>query len=223
MKRIRKMLVIMSIFEMFLFANNLEIQAEEYEYDMLNRVTKVTYEDGSYVEYEYDKNGNIVNIYVHEAAAEEEDKTKDENKPSAGGNDTAEEGKTETGEKPTDGEKDTAGEGETGAEDKPLVEGSDTTGEGKIEEDGKPSVDGTDEKGNLEEDKTSTGEEDSIIDEETGDNQNHIDESTKTDVDSNNTDKSHDANGLKEILVAIIDVFNSIIQSLGDCLKAIFN
>ena len=164
MKRIRKMLVMVSIFEMFLFANNLEIQAEEYEYDMLNRVTKVTYEDGSYVEYEYDKNGNIVNIYVHEAATEEEDKTEDENKPSAGGNDTAEEGKTETGEKPTDGGKDTAGEGETGAEDKPLVEGSDTTGEGKIEEDGKPSVDGTDEKGNLEEDKTSTGEEDSIID-----------------------------------------------------------
>ena len=36
--------------------------AEEYEYDKLNRVTKITYEDGSYVEYTYDANGNITKV-----------------------------------------------------------------------------------------------------------------------------------------------------------------
>ena len=36
-----------------------EASADTYEYDALNRVTKVTYEDGSSVVYEYDANGNI--------------------------------------------------------------------------------------------------------------------------------------------------------------------
>ena len=42
--------------------------AENYVYDDLNRITKVTYEDGSYVEYGYDNNGNITytNVYVAE-------------------------------------------------------------------------------------------------------------------------------------------------------------
>ena len=39
--------------------------AEEYEYDDLDRVVKVIYEDGSYIEYEYDNNGNITNIVTH--------------------------------------------------------------------------------------------------------------------------------------------------------------
>lgn len=38
--------------------------AEEYEYDDLNRIVRITYEDGSYVEYEYDKNGNILKTVV---------------------------------------------------------------------------------------------------------------------------------------------------------------
>lgn len=40
----------------------LNAKATEYEYDKLNRLMKVTYEDGSYVEYTYDKNGNITDI-----------------------------------------------------------------------------------------------------------------------------------------------------------------
>lgn len=41
------------------------VHGEEYEYDALNRVVKVIYEDGSYVEYSYDSNGNIVKVTVH--------------------------------------------------------------------------------------------------------------------------------------------------------------
>ncbi|WP_207717373.1 RHS repeat domain-containing protein [Anaerosporobacter faecicola] len=33
-----------------------------YTYDKLGRLIKVIYEDGSYIEYEYDANGNITNI-----------------------------------------------------------------------------------------------------------------------------------------------------------------
>lgn len=39
----------------------------EYEYDDSGRVTKVTYEDGSYETYEYDGNGNIVRTDFHQA------------------------------------------------------------------------------------------------------------------------------------------------------------
>lgn len=44
-----------------------------YEYDILNRLTKITYEDGSYVEYEYDANGNITKTNVYDATPEESD------------------------------------------------------------------------------------------------------------------------------------------------------
>ncbi len=38
--------------------------AEEYEYDDLNRIIRVTYEDGGTVEYVYDSNGNIIETIV---------------------------------------------------------------------------------------------------------------------------------------------------------------
>ena len=40
--------------------------AKTYEYDDLNRVVKVVYDDGSYVTYEYDRNGNIIKINVYD-------------------------------------------------------------------------------------------------------------------------------------------------------------
>lgn len=46
---------------------HLRVYAEEYVYDSLNRVIKVIYEDGGYVEYVYDRNGNIVKTVVHPA------------------------------------------------------------------------------------------------------------------------------------------------------------
>lgn len=42
------------------------VQAAEYEYDGLGRVTKVTYEDNSSITYEYDANGNILKVTVTE-------------------------------------------------------------------------------------------------------------------------------------------------------------
>lgn len=48
------------------------VWAETYEYDELNRVIKVTYDDGSYVSYTYDRNGNITDVYVYEVETEKE-------------------------------------------------------------------------------------------------------------------------------------------------------
>lgn len=47
------------------------VQAANYEYDKLNRLTKVTYEDGSYVTYEYDANGNIKHATTHDKDSED--------------------------------------------------------------------------------------------------------------------------------------------------------
>lgn len=41
------------------------VQAEQYVYDSLNRVKTVTYEDGSFVTYTYDANGNIENVKTY--------------------------------------------------------------------------------------------------------------------------------------------------------------
>lgn len=43
--------------------NNKEVFTEpEYEYDLLNRLIKVTYDENNYIEYTYDSNGNITEI-----------------------------------------------------------------------------------------------------------------------------------------------------------------
>lgn len=46
----------------FCFIINSEVNAETYEYDKLNRLSKVIYEDGSYSEYIYDSNGNMISF-----------------------------------------------------------------------------------------------------------------------------------------------------------------
>lgn len=63
--RIRSLLVVLTMV-VVLFNSSISLQAEEYEYDVLDRVVKVSYEDGSYVEYEYDDNGNIISINVYD-------------------------------------------------------------------------------------------------------------------------------------------------------------
>lgn len=56
-----KLIAIIVLLVLFLNLNAVAFAAE-YEYDNLNRVSKVTYEDGSYVIYTYDANGNITSI-----------------------------------------------------------------------------------------------------------------------------------------------------------------
>ncbi len=56
-------LLILSLFSVFMAV---ETKAETYEYDDLNRVTKVIYDDQSFTLYEYDANGNIISQSFHE-------------------------------------------------------------------------------------------------------------------------------------------------------------
>lgn len=49
----------LSILSLFVIFIRVDAYAETYEYDELNRVTKVIYDDKSYITYEYDANGNI--------------------------------------------------------------------------------------------------------------------------------------------------------------------
>lgn len=62
----------------FLLCPGILAYAEEYEYDDLNRVAKVTYDDGSYVEYTYDRNGNIIKTKVYNAGETGEESTENE-------------------------------------------------------------------------------------------------------------------------------------------------
>lgn len=70
----KKMLVVLSMVIVLLVLITVpeRVEGETYEYDDLNRVIKVTYDDGSYITYEYDKNGNITGVKVHEAATSEQ-------------------------------------------------------------------------------------------------------------------------------------------------------
>jgi YD repeat-containing protein len=42
----------------------LNVQATTYIYDQLSRLTKVTYDNSDYIEYQYDPAGNIVNVHA---------------------------------------------------------------------------------------------------------------------------------------------------------------
>ena len=60
MKR-KYLLIIFAVFVIMMFCV-IEAAGEQYSYDDMGRVTKVTYENGDMVEYEYDSNGNIKSI-----------------------------------------------------------------------------------------------------------------------------------------------------------------
>ena len=60
LKKVRQSVCAAATFLSFLLVcGAVEASADTYEYDDLNRVTKVIYEDGSSTAYEYDANGNI--------------------------------------------------------------------------------------------------------------------------------------------------------------------
>lgn len=56
------------------------VKGETYTYDNLNRVTKVVYDDGSYLTYEYDANGNIKKTEKFEMENNEDLKENEDNK-----------------------------------------------------------------------------------------------------------------------------------------------
>ena len=60
-----------------MFGGSTNTGTDIYEYDQLNRLTKVIYEDGSYVTYEYDANGNITNTEVFDASHENDSENPD--------------------------------------------------------------------------------------------------------------------------------------------------
>ena len=143
MKKIRKILAFLWAIGLLLFSNTMIIQAEEYEYDMLNRVTKVIYEDGSYVQYEYDKNGNIVNIHVSDVKSGEGKEENDKNPPTES-EESAGEGKEENDENPPTESEESAGE-EIEEDDKTPIGGSgDAADEGKEGETENPSAENED-------------------------------------------------------------------------------
>lgn len=82
-----------------------------YEYDILNRLTKVTYEDGSYVEYEYDDNGNITKTNMYDATPETDDTGEREETE-----ESTEEPTTDTGESTEESGGSTEEGGSTGGE-----------------------------------------------------------------------------------------------------------
>lgn len=59
----RKALIILGVYLTF-FAQTFSVSAATYEYDDLDRVTEVIYEDGTSVTYFYDANGNLVETRV---------------------------------------------------------------------------------------------------------------------------------------------------------------
>lgn len=121
-----------------LVGNYTNAWAEEYEYDALNRVTKVVYEDGSYVEYEYDSNGNLLNTNVYNASPEQDEeetdggeeggetKEEEETKPSEEGEDSSgseeDSESTETPESGDNSDEDIPQKDTDGSEEKNVVE-----------------------------------------------------------------------------------------------------
>ncbi len=74
-----KKIMICGLTAALLMETCLQVQADTYTYDKLNRLKSVTYEDGSMVEYEYDANGNMKESKVYDKQkAEEEAKKKAE-------------------------------------------------------------------------------------------------------------------------------------------------
>lgn len=72
-KRVKNVLmvcsVVLGILTMPVQGAEMIVCAEEYEYDDLNRIIKVTYDDGGTVEYVYDSNGNIIETIVSSDAS----------------------------------------------------------------------------------------------------------------------------------------------------------
>lgn len=60
-----KKLIMIFVIIIIVVSARICVSAETYEYDKLNRLVKVVHDDGSYTEYKYDKNGNLISVKVY--------------------------------------------------------------------------------------------------------------------------------------------------------------
>ena len=75
-----KKLIMIFVIIIIVVSARICVSAETYEYDKLNRLVKVVHDDGSYTEYKYDKNGNLISVKVYnkETTKKEQETTKKE-------------------------------------------------------------------------------------------------------------------------------------------------
>ena len=194
-----------------------KVLAEEYEYDDLNRLIKVTYDDGSYVEYVYDSNGNIISTKVHKAEDETQHSTEQNTECSTeentaestgqniehntGGNtdqSTGQGTEQNTGENTEQNTGENTGQNTVNDMDSGQREttGCDT-GEG-------PEKD-TEEKGDIDESNKAEGQPDE------GDEWNHGEEASD-DVGVNKIEKIADL-VVKKVSTAVITILNTMIEA----------
>lgn len=76
LRQVGSVCITLLMLSLFVVLMSVKARAETYEYDSLNRVIKVIYDDQSYTVYEYDANGNIKSQSYHE---------KEDTKDSGGG------------------------------------------------------------------------------------------------------------------------------------------
>ena len=74
-----KKLIMIFVIIIIVVSARICVSAETYEYDKLNRLVKVVHDDGSYTEYKYDKNGNLISVKVYnkETTKKEQETTKE--------------------------------------------------------------------------------------------------------------------------------------------------
>ena len=75
---------------------NAQEQKVEYSYDALGRLIKAEYENGSTIEYQYDKNGNIINMNKTTEATEQPSDTTESTEGSGNKEETTDKGNTTT-------------------------------------------------------------------------------------------------------------------------------
>ncbi len=93
LNHLRQYAFIFIALSLFVVLMTVEAKGETYEYDDLNRVTKVIYDDQSYTLYEYDANGNIKSQSYHE-----KEDSGDSGGGSTGGNGSTTGGNSGTGQ-----------------------------------------------------------------------------------------------------------------------------
>lgn len=95
--RRRKAAGILALAMLYSISIVMGVDAEKYEYDKLNRLTKVTYDTGEIITYEYDGNGNVRSVHSSKSDNIETDDTDKKEESNLGGDSTNNQGATGSG------------------------------------------------------------------------------------------------------------------------------